>query len=85
MSWIAEAMRPRLDLASSRPGEHVVQLRGGRQPVGIRRGRSACRPRSWRDLGLERTDRPGALGGEFGKLAAAMVVGFGEERLAVAL
>ena len=55
---IAQAMRPRLDLASGCPGKEVVKPIGGRHLIGMGVGGARACLRATGDLGFERPNRP---------------------------
>ena len=82
---IAQAMRPRLDLASGCLGKEVVKPSGGRHLIGMGVGGARAWLCATGDLGFERPDRPPVLDRAAREQAPPAVVGFGQERLAMAL
>jgi hypothetical protein len=82
---VAQAMRPRVDLTSGCLGEEVVKPSGGRHLTGMGVGGARAWLGATGDLGFERPDQPPVLDRAACEQTPPAAVGFGQERLAVAL
>jgi hypothetical protein len=78
-------MRAGARVAASRPRERILEPGSSRLVVGVWLSLLLAGVRRTRDLGLERPDGPATIRRTPGQRASAMMVGFGKERLPVAL
>jgi hypothetical protein len=82
---VSVSMGPGVDRDSERPADRVLESRGGCNKVRVWDSALSPRCRIADDRGFEVSNGPSLLGGTSGEVAAAVVVGFGQEGFAVAL